>query len=59
MNTNSGHTVTIRMLLSEANVHERNGKRQEAANIRAGVADLLSEQSKVVSSVWPRLPSPT
>ena len=56
MNTTSCHTVTIRMLLWDADVHEKNGKRQEAAKIRAWVADLLSEQSKVVRSVWRRLP---
>jgi hypothetical protein len=32
----------------EADVRERNGKRQEAANIRGRVANLLSEQSKFV-----------
>jgi len=35
MNATSGHTVTLKMLLSEADVYERHGKRQEAANIRA------------------------
>ena len=52
MNTTSCHTVTLGMLLREADDHERNGKRQEAAKIRACVADLLSEQSKLVRSVW-------
>jgi len=55
MNTNSGHTVTLKKLLSEADAHERNGERQEAAKIRAWVADLLSEQSKIVRSVWRQL----
>jgi len=58
MNTTAGHTVTIRMLLWEADVHEKNGKGQEAAKIRGWVADLLSEQSKVVRSVWRRLGKP-
>jgi hypothetical protein len=43
------------MLLWEADAHEKNGKSQEAAKIRAWVADLLSEQSKVVRSVWRQL----
>jgi len=56
MSTTSSHTVTIGMLLREADVHEQNGKNPEAAKIRAWVADLLSEQSKIVRSVWRRLP---
>jgi hypothetical protein len=52
MSTTSGHALTIRMLLWEADTHEKNGKRQEASQIRGWVADLLSEQSKVISSVW-------
>jgi hypothetical protein len=56
MNTTSCHTVTLGMLLWEADVHEKNGKRQEGTKIREWVADLLSEQSKVVRSVWRRLP---
>jgi hypothetical protein len=40
------------MLLSEADVHEKNGKRRDAGKIRAWVADLLSQQSEVVRSVW-------
>jgi hypothetical protein len=59
MSTTSCHTVTLGMLLREADVHEKNGKRQEAAKIRGWVADLLSEQSKVVRSVWRRLRKPT
>jgi len=58
MNTTSCHTVTLRMLLREADVHEKNGKREEATKIRGWVADLLSEQSKVVRSLWRRLPKP-
>ena len=54
MNTSGGHAVTINMLLFEADSHEKNGKSREAAKIRAWVADLLSEQSKVVRSVWRR-----
>jgi hypothetical protein len=56
MNTTSCHTITLKMLLWEAGVHEKNGKRQKAAKITAWVADLLSEQSKIVRSVWQRLP---
>ena len=52
MNTPSGHTVTVAMLLWEADIHEKNGKRQEAAKIRGWVANLLSEKSKVVRSLW-------
>jgi hypothetical protein len=52
MSTTSCHKVTLGMLLREADVHEKNGKRQEATKIRWWVADLLSEQSKVISSVW-------
>ena len=58
MNTISCHMVTLGMLLREADVHEKNGKREKAAKIRGWVADLLSEQSKVVRSVWRRLPKP-
>jgi hypothetical protein len=54
MNTTSCHAVTLGILLCEADIHEKNGKGQEAAKIRALVADLLSEQSKVVRSVWRR-----
>ena len=59
MNIYSGHTVTIGMLLREADIREENGERQEAATIRGWVAELLIEQSKVVSSVWRRLPTPS
>ena len=58
MNTRSGHTVTIEMPLWQANVHERIGKRREAANIRGWVADLLCEQSRLLRSVWHSLPKP-
>jgi hypothetical protein len=34
MNTTSGRTMTIKMLLCEADVHEQNGKNREAAKIR-------------------------
>ena len=51
MSPTSCYTVTIGMLLREADVHEQNGKNREAAKIRAWVADLLSEQSKVLRSV--------
>jgi len=47
------------MLLREADVDEKNGKREEATKIRGWVADLLSEQSKVVGSLWPRVPKPS
>ena len=59
MSTTSCHTVTLGMLLWEADAHEKNGKSQEAAKIRARVADLLSEQSKVVRSVWRQLRKPS
>jgi len=55
MNTTSAHAVTVEMLLWQADVQEKNGKRQEAAKIREWVADFLSEQSKIVRSVWRRL----
>jgi multidrug efflux pump subunit AcrA (membrane-fusion protein) len=58
MNTTYCQTVTLGMLLLEADVHEKNGKSQEAAKIRGRVADLLSEQSKVVRSVWRQLRKP-
>jgi hypothetical protein len=44
------------MLLSEADVHEKNGKKQEATKIREWVADFPCEQSKFLSPVWRRLP---
>jgi hypothetical protein len=47
------------MLLWKADVHEKRGKRQEAAKIRAWVADFLSEQSKVIRSAWRRLGKPS
>jgi len=56
MNTNSVHPVTIRMLLCEASVHEKNGKKPEATKIREWVANCLCEQSKFLSPVWRRLP---
>ena len=48
MNTISDHTVTdykyhqLKMLLWQAAVHEKNGKKQEASKIRAWVAGFLS-----------------
>ena len=59
MNTTSHRTVTIGMLLREADVHEQNGKNPEAAKIRSWVAELLREQSKIVRSVWGGLPRPS
>jgi len=58
--TAASHTCRVwgAVIFWEAEVRERNGKRQEAANIRGWVADLLSEQSKVVRSVWRSLPKP-
>jgi hypothetical protein len=50
MNIISGNTVTVETLLWEANIHEKNGKRQEAAKIRGWVADFLIEQSKAICS---------
>ena len=52
MNTTSSHTMTLGMLLWEADVHEKKGEKQEAAKIRGWVAELLCEQSKLVRSVW-------
>jgi hypothetical protein len=58
MNATSGYTVTdyerhkLKMLLWQADIHEKNGEKQEAAKIRGWVADFLSEQSRVVRSVW-------
>ena len=51
--------MTIRMLLLESDSREKNGEGEEAAKIRAWVANLLREQSKVVRSVWRRLPQPS
>ena len=58
MNTSTGCAITLRMLLSEADVHEKNGKKQEATKIREWVADFLCEQSKFVSPLWGPLPKP-
>ena len=52
MNITSVHTVTLKMLLWEADVHEKKGEKQEAAKMRGWVAELLCEQSKLVKSVW-------
>jgi hypothetical protein len=52
MNTTSAQAVTeyeqhrLDMLLWQAGVHERNGRKQEALEIRAWVADFLSPQSE-------------
>jgi hypothetical protein len=52
MNTTSDQTVTeyeqhqLDMLLWQADVHQRNRKKQEAFEIRAWVADFLSSQSE-------------
>jgi hypothetical protein len=59
MNTTSSHTITLGMLLSDADVHEERGEKWEAAKIRGWVAELLYEQSKLVRSVWGRLPRPS
>jgi hypothetical protein len=59
MNTTSAHAVTVEMLLLEADVQEKNGRRQEAAKIREWVADFLNKQSKIVRSVWRQLRKPT
>jgi hypothetical protein len=51
MNTTSAQTVTeyeqhrVDMLLWQADVHERNGRKQEAFEIRVWVTDFLSAQS--------------
>jgi len=44
------------MLFCEADVYDKKGEKREAAKIRGWVADLLSEKSKIVRSVWRRLP---
>lgn len=52
MNTTSEQTVTeyeqhqLEMLLWQAHIHEKNGKKQEGSQIREWVADFLSSQSK-------------
>jgi hypothetical protein len=52
MNTTSEQTVAkyeqhqLDMLLWQADVHERDGRRQEAFEIRAWVADFLGQQSE-------------
>ena len=56
MNTISCHTITLGMLLREADVHDKKGEKREAAKIRRWVAELLCEQSKLVRSVWGGLP---
>ena len=56
MNTTAGCAITMRGLLSEADVHDKKGEKGEAAKIRGWVAELLSEQSKLVSPIWARLP---
>ena len=52
MNTISVNIVTVKALLWEADIHDKNGEKQEAAKIRGWVADFLSKQSKIVRSVW-------
>ena len=56
MSTTSCHTITLGMLFCEADVYDKKGEKREAAKIRGWVADLLSEKSKIVRSVWRRLP---
>jgi len=60
MNTTSCRTITLGILLCEADAHDKKGEKREAAKIRGWVAQLLCEQSKLVRSVWGRLlrPSP-
>ena len=36
----------LEMLLWQAQIHEKSGKKQEASKIRAWVADFLGEQSE-------------
>ena len=54
MNTTSAQTMTeleehqLDMLLWQADIHERNGRKQEAFEIRAWVADFLSPQSEEI-----------
>ena len=49
MNTLDVNTVTVGMLFWEADVHDKKGEKLEAAKIREWVAQLLCEQSKLVS----------
>jgi hypothetical protein len=52
MDTTSAHTVTeyeqhrLDMLLWQADVHDRNSKKEEAFEIRAWVADFVNRQSE-------------
>jgi hypothetical protein len=52
MNTTSAHPEInyeqhqLEMLLWHAKIHERDGKKQEASEIRDWVADFLSSQSE-------------
>jgi hypothetical protein len=54
MNITSEQTVTeyeehrFDMLVWQADVHEKNGRKQEAFEIRAWVADFLSPQSEEI-----------
>jgi hypothetical protein len=68
MNTTSEQTVTeseahrLDTLRWQADVHERNGRKQEAFEIRTWVADFLSPQSedKIEKQIvgWRTLPRP-
>jgi hypothetical protein len=52
MNTTGEQTVTqyeqhqLEMLLWQADLHERNGRKQKAFEIKAWVADFLNPQSE-------------
>jgi hypothetical protein len=59
MNTTSSHTITLGVLLREADAHDKKGEKREAAKIREWVAGLLSEQSKLLRSICGRLPRPS
>jgi hypothetical protein len=67
MITTSDQTVVddtqhrLEMLLWQARIHEKNGKKQEASKIREWVAGFLSSQPKedVIKSVWRGLRKPS
>ena len=52
MNTISDQPVAdyeqhkLKMLLWQAHIHEKNGKKQEASEVREWVADFLNSQSQ-------------
>jgi hypothetical protein len=49
MNITSDHAVTVEMPLLEANVHEKNGKRQDAVEGQTGRFVLTPQQERAVN----------